>query len=300
MISKRDLNGTPGTTPWKKRAYQECLKGSGDTITDFRRKRAEYCFGEHGFKHRTQWVFRGSLSSGERTQRVPLSLLFVCQSELTEFFAELSEFAPKLTEAQWVLFSETVLSKQYSARFLFPQKWDNASLGIPPDLRWAKSQISFEKGLGAYQGFGATKKNKRCPFPGFSPSFYSCNCNPLNHLKIIIFMRVMILKRMVHRNCPGSVAAFSWEFLAVMFMCFLLCPRKRQHTNNFRAPPVPRTTLKVVYVYGFLFVPNGVGAIHRISTGPYLQSAWRARTCTPENTWLRAIPSSFSSEFTGR
>ena len=73
------------------------------------------CFGEYGFKHRTQWVFLGSLSSGERTQWVPLGLLFVCQSELTEFFAELTEFAAELSE-----FSspETVLSKQYSARFL--------------------------------------------------------------------------------------------------------------------------------------------------------------------------------------
>ena len=44
--------------------------------------------------------FLGSLSSGERTQRVPLSLLLVCKSELTEFFAELTEFAPKLSEAQ--------------------------------------------------------------------------------------------------------------------------------------------------------------------------------------------------------
>ena len=82
------------------------------------RKRPEYGFGEYGFKHRTQWIFRGSLSSGERTQWVPFSLLFVCKRELTEFFAELTEFAPKLSEAQWVLFSETVLSKQYSARFL--------------------------------------------------------------------------------------------------------------------------------------------------------------------------------------
>ena len=32
-------------------------------------------------------------SSGERAQWVPLSLLFVCQSELTEFAAELSEFS---------------------------------------------------------------------------------------------------------------------------------------------------------------------------------------------------------------
>ena len=82
------------------------------------RKRAEYGFGEYGFNHRTQWVFWPSPSAGARAQWVPLSLLFVCQSELTEFFAELTEFAVELSEAQWVLFSETVLSKQYSARCL--------------------------------------------------------------------------------------------------------------------------------------------------------------------------------------
>ena len=79
------------------------------------RKRAEYGFGEHGFKHRTQWVFWGSLSSGERTQWVPLGLLFECKRELTEFFRRTHRVCPK---TQWVLFSETVLSKQYSARFL--------------------------------------------------------------------------------------------------------------------------------------------------------------------------------------
>ena len=65
------------------------------------RKRAEYGFREYGFKHRTQGVYWGSLSSGERTQRVPLSLAFVCQSELTEFFAELTEFAAVCPETQW-------------------------------------------------------------------------------------------------------------------------------------------------------------------------------------------------------
>ena len=40
-------------------------------------KWAEYCFGEHGFKHRSQWVFLPSPSSGERAQWVPLSLFFV-------------------------------------------------------------------------------------------------------------------------------------------------------------------------------------------------------------------------------
>ena len=43
-------------------------------------------------------VFLPSPSSGERAQWVPLSLLFVCQRELTEFFAELTEFPQKLSE----------------------------------------------------------------------------------------------------------------------------------------------------------------------------------------------------------
>ena len=77
------------------------------------RRRAEYGFGEYGFKRQAQWVFLRSPSSGERTQWVPLSLLFVWQNELTEFVAELTEFAPKLSEAQWVS-----SPKQYSARFL--------------------------------------------------------------------------------------------------------------------------------------------------------------------------------------
>ena len=41
-------------------------------------RQAEYSFGEYGFKHRAQWVFWPSPSSGERTQWVPLILLYVC------------------------------------------------------------------------------------------------------------------------------------------------------------------------------------------------------------------------------
>ena len=82
--------------------------------------------------------FLPSPSSGERTQWVPLSLLFVCQSELTEF-------APKLSEAQWVLFSETVLLKQYSARFLLvapraqlrEAQRGNRNRGNRPEKFWA-------------------------------------------------------------------------------------------------------------------------------------------------------------------
>ena len=82
------------------------------TCEHYSQKRAEYGFGEYGFKHRAQWVFLGSLSSGEPTQWVPLSLLFVRQGELTEFFAELTEFAVKLSE-----FSSP---KQYSRNSIPP------------------------------------------------------------------------------------------------------------------------------------------------------------------------------------
>ena len=59
---------------------------------------AKYGFGEDSFKHRTQWVSLRVPSSRERTQRVPLTLLFVCKSELTEFFAKLTESTQKLSE----------------------------------------------------------------------------------------------------------------------------------------------------------------------------------------------------------
>ena len=122
------------------------------------RKRAEYGFGEYGFKHRAQWVFWPSPSSGERAQWVPLGLLFVCQSELIEIFAELTEFAPKLSEAQWVLFSETVLCKQYSARFLH-DLCNNYSMGCmleklfehvpwPPQALISHELVSFRVQLG--------------------------------------------------------------------------------------------------------------------------------------------------------
>ena len=78
----------------------------------FSQKRAEYSLGEYNFKRRTQWVFRPALSSGERTQRVPLSLVLVCQSELTKFVAELSEVAAER--------SEFSLAKQYSRNSILP------------------------------------------------------------------------------------------------------------------------------------------------------------------------------------
>ena len=67
----------------------------------FFRRRAEHVVRGHGFKHRTQWVVLPSPNSGKRTQSSPLSLLFVCKSELIEFFfcrthrvcSKLSEFS---------------------------------------------------------------------------------------------------------------------------------------------------------------------------------------------------------------
>ena len=86
------------------------------------RKRAEYGFGEHGFKHRAQWVFV-ALTEFRGESSASSSQPIICVTKRTHrvvFFAELTEFAAELSEAQWVLFSETVLAEQCSARFLPP------------------------------------------------------------------------------------------------------------------------------------------------------------------------------------
>ena len=79
------------------------------------RKGAEYGFGEHGFRHRAQWVFWTSPSFGERAQWVPLSL-FVCGPKWTHWASRRTHRVCRRT--QWVLSSKTVLSKRDSARFL--------------------------------------------------------------------------------------------------------------------------------------------------------------------------------------
>ena len=58
----------------------------------------------------------------------------MCKSELTEFVAALTEFAQKLCE---FLSSETVLSKQYSGRFLASScaKFEVKSGGVEVCLR---------------------------------------------------------------------------------------------------------------------------------------------------------------------
>ena len=85
------------------------------------RKRAEYSFGEYGFKHWTQWVFWRSPSSRERTQWVPLSLIFVCQSELTEFFCRTHRVCRKI---QWGSVSSLIRNSTLETvfRYRFPQK----------------------------------------------------------------------------------------------------------------------------------------------------------------------------------
>ena len=94
--------------------------------------------------------FLGLTELRERTQWVPFSLLFVCQNELTEFCAELTEFAPKRTEAQWVLFSETVPSKQYSACFLF----GGANMYFSRDKCGRSGQMSCSKRKALHERLG--------------------------------------------------------------------------------------------------------------------------------------------------
>ena len=78
------------------------------------RKRAEYGFGEHGFKQQAQRVFVGPhrVPDIEREREISSFQPSICVlSELTELVVELTEFAAELTE---FLSSETVLTKQHS------------------------------------------------------------------------------------------------------------------------------------------------------------------------------------------
>ena len=83
---------------------------------------------------------RGDLSNTELSEffgprRVPgrelseflsdYSIVCVCQSKLAEFFPELTEFAVKLSEAQWVLFSETGNSTLETVCRPFPKNKKN-------------------------------------------------------------------------------------------------------------------------------------------------------------------------------
>ena len=139
------------------------------------RKRAEYSLGEYGFKHRAQWVFWGSLSSWARAWWFPLSLLFVCQSELTEFYAELTEFAPKLSEAQWVLSSETVLSKQYSARFL--------EIAAISEIRESNAALRFKGAMESRSRFAISG----CDVWAQNPFFLRDQCGNCQRLRLCDF-----------------------------------------------------------------------------------------------------------------
>ena len=77
------------------------------------RKRAEYGFGEYGFKHRAQWVFSG-LTEFRGPNSVSSSQPIICVQTRTHRVSRRTHRVYRRT--QWVLFSETVLSKQYSTR----------------------------------------------------------------------------------------------------------------------------------------------------------------------------------------
>ena len=116
------------------------------------RERAEYGFGEYGFKHRTQWVFRGSPSSGERAQWVPFSLLFVCKRDLTEFLAGLTEFASEL--------SEFSLLKQYSRNSIPPVPYSSPTPRLflrCSGRRWPG--LAWEGGRGGGGAWGPSKRH---------------------------------------------------------------------------------------------------------------------------------------------
>ena len=93
-------------------------KGSqGEAVLDDHnsRKRAEYGFGEYGFKHRTQWVSLGSLSS-----------VFELSEFLSAYYLRAKANSPSLTQnspsspQNSVRLSELSSLKQYSRNSIPP------------------------------------------------------------------------------------------------------------------------------------------------------------------------------------
>ena len=59
------------------------------------------------------------------------------------------------------------------------------------------------------------------------------------------------------RDCPGTLPAFSWDFLGILFMCFPFSWGKRETHKQFDPHPFPGQSREVVYVYWF-FLPRKI------------------------------------------
>ena len=57
------------------------------------------------------------------------------------------------------------------------------------------------------------------------------------------------------RDCPGTLPAFSLDFLGILFMCFPFSPGKRETHKQFDPHPFPGQSHEVVYVYWFFSPP---------------------------------------------
>ena len=57
------------------------------------------------------------------------------------------------------------------------------------------------------------------------------------------------------RDYPGTVPAFSSDFLGILFMCFPFSPGKRETHKQFDPHPFPGQSREVVYVYWFFCPP---------------------------------------------
>ena len=60
------------------------------------------------------------------------------------------------------------------------------------------------------------------------------------------------------RDCPGTIPAFSSDFLGILFMCFPFSPGKRETHKQFDPHPFPGQSREVVYVYWFFCPPKFV------------------------------------------
>ena len=93
-------------------------RGQNDYIN---RRRAEYGFGEYGFKHRAQWVFLGLTEFRGRELRVFLSAYYLCAKANSASF---SQNSPSLPE-NLVRLSEFSSPKQYSPNSIPPVSYSS-------------------------------------------------------------------------------------------------------------------------------------------------------------------------------
>ena len=106
---------------------------SGLILGDVSRKRGEYGFGEHGFKHRTEWVFGAHWVPASELSEF-LSAYYLCAKANSPSFSQNSPSLPRNS----VRLSEFPSPKQYSRNSIPPP-----SFGYSYSGRWVHFLVTI-------------------------------------------------------------------------------------------------------------------------------------------------------------